>query len=109
MDVRRQCNAKTPPSKALVEAPARELNINQTFWKTRGGKGGETWRRSDTAIWCAGLPGPKPEPPAHQTCDNQRYLKNHCPNQETNAAEAISARASARSSGRASVATSHKR
>jgi hypothetical protein len=30
-DLMRQCNGKTPPSKALVKGLARELDINESF------------------------------------------------------------------------------
>ena len=30
-DLMRQCNAKAPPSKALVEGLAHELDINESF------------------------------------------------------------------------------
>jgi ribosome-binding protein aMBF1 (putative translation factor) len=30
-DLMRQCNAKAPPSKALVKCLARELDINESF------------------------------------------------------------------------------
>jgi hypothetical protein len=33
-DLMRQCNAKTPPSKALVKDLARELDIDESYlWK----------------------------------------------------------------------------
>jgi transcriptional regulator with XRE-family HTH domain len=33
-DLMRQCNAKAPPSKALVKGLARELNIDESYlWK----------------------------------------------------------------------------
>jgi hypothetical protein len=33
VDVMRQCNAKVPPSRALVKGLAGELNLDDSFWK----------------------------------------------------------------------------